>query len=61
MVKIIETYMQDSHVKGLRMVDFEVVGEYRIWLTETGERSFWYGQQMLFDSEWVLMDTRTED
>lgn len=61
---IVETWGQDSAIKGLRIVDFEVEEhtnrKTRIWINDDGTRSFRYGVQELINSGWILLDSREE-
>ncbi|MDW9481247.1 hypothetical protein GOB57_21620 [Sinorhizobium meliloti] len=57
----IETYGQESAVKGVRIVDFEVVSEQiRRWINADGSRSFVYSVKELDEGNWIKLDERED-
>jgi hypothetical protein len=55
----IETYGQESPVKGLRIVDFEVVSDsVRRWIKEDGSLSFRYSVCQLEANKWIKLGER---
>ncbi|MCZ7860859.1 hypothetical protein O9X98_05530 [Agrobacterium salinitolerans] len=58
----IETYGQDSPVKGLRIVEFAVVSDQvRQWIDENGSLSFRYRVSELESNGWIKLDERQQN
>lgn len=58
----IETYGQESPVKGLRIVEFAVVSDQlRRWINEDGSLSFRYSVDELEAHKWIKLDEREVD
>ena len=55
----IETFGQESPVKGLRIVEFAVVSDQgRRWINQDGSLSFRYGVAELEANGWIKLDER---
>lgn len=51
-----EWWIQDSPVKGLRLVKFRVHGDIRVWIEDDGRESHKYHINHLTSSGWEMME-----